>query len=59
VSFLPFPLLGVTSPPADDAMPLCRVMLPSYEAKTSSLPLLHLLITFRPVVSPLEPKSKH
>jgi hypothetical protein len=40
-------------------MPPRRVTLPSHGAKMSSLPLLHLSVTFHPVTSPLEPKLKH
>jgi hypothetical protein len=38
---------------------LHRVTFPSHRAKMSSLPLLHLLITFHPIISPLELKMKY
>jgi hypothetical protein len=54
-----FPIIGATSPPADVAMPLRRVMLPSHGAKTSSLPPLHFNAMPHPGASPLEQKPKH
>jgi hypothetical protein len=54
-----FSLIGVASPPADVVTPPRQVTLPSHRVKMSSLPPLHLSVTFRPVASPLEPKPKH
>jgi hypothetical protein len=48
------PLFQPTSPRA-----LRSVTLPSYGAKMSSLPPLHLLATVCPISFPLEPKLKH
>jgi hypothetical protein len=53
------PLTGATSPPTDDAASLHRVMLPSYGAKTRSLPPLHLLLTLHPVAISFEAKLKY
>jgi hypothetical protein len=55
----PFPLLDAASHSADVATLLRHVMLPSHIVKTSSLPPLHLLVTFRPIASPLKSKLKH
>jgi hypothetical protein len=51
--------LCTVSPPADIATPPCHVTLPSYGAKTSLLPLLHLPVTLCLVASSLKPKLKH
>jgi hypothetical protein len=59
VSSTPFSLLGASSPIADVATPSHRITLPSYGAKTSSLPPLHLPATLHLVASPLELKPKH
>jgi hypothetical protein len=55
----PFLLLGAVSPSADVIMPPRSVMLPSYGANTSLLPLLHILTILRPVTSLLELKLKY
>jgi hypothetical protein len=54
-----FPLPGVVSPSIDVITQLCRVTIPSHRAKMSSLSLLHLVTTLRPVASPLKPKMKY
>jgi hypothetical protein len=59
VSSPPFPIPSAASPLADVVTPPRRVTLPSYSAKMSSLPLLHLLTKLCPIASPLEPKLKH
>jgi hypothetical protein len=53
------PRTGATSPPTDDVASLHHVMLPSYGAKTRSLPPLHLLLTLRPVATHFELKLKY
>jgi hypothetical protein len=58
-SSLPFPLPGATSLPTDVTMSPRHVTLPSDGAKMSSLPLIHLPATRRPIGSPLELKRKH
>jgi hypothetical protein len=55
----PFPLPGAVSPPINVITPPRRVTLPSYWAKMSSLPPLHLSATLHPVAFPLESKLKH
>jgi hypothetical protein len=54
-----FSLSGASSPSADVTMPARRVTLASHGANTSSLALLHLLGTLRPVASHLELKTKY
>jgi hypothetical protein len=49
---------GAASPPANIIAPPRHVMLPSHGAKMSSLHPLHLLTTFHPITSSLEPKPK-
>jgi hypothetical protein len=50
---------GVTSLPTDIATPSRHVTLPSHEVKMSSLSPLRLSVTFRLVVSPLEPNRSN
>jgi hypothetical protein len=54
-----FSLLSAASPPVDITMPPRRVTLPSYGAKTSLLPPLHLSAMLHYVTSRLEQKLKH
>jgi hypothetical protein len=53
-----FLLLSDASPPTDVVMTSHCVTLPSYEAKMSSLALLHLSATLHHVASPLFPRAE-
>jgi hypothetical protein len=55
----PFSLPSTAYPLIDIVMPLRRVMLPFHRVNTSSLSMLHLSATLRPVASPLEPNLKY
>jgi hypothetical protein len=59
VSSAPFPFLGAASPQADVITLLHCVTLPSQWAKTTLLPLFHLLAMLCLVASSLDPKLKH
>jgi hypothetical protein len=57
ISYLSLP--GGAFPPADVTILPHRVMLPSHEAKMSSLPPLHLPAMLCPIASTLKLKLKH